>query len=151
MQFLVCLWFKDPVSTSDYMLSNGRITDKLLRTTPSISRNIPGKTKQKKKTKNIGSISDLVEFRTSRLLHMESNTFYSKFGEYHNHLSTQDGTEKHRVMKHAVKAKNVTVWSPAVRNVLSKKTQQIRPALRWKSRHPIPTAKIARREMKPSI
>jgi len=48
----------------------------------------------KKNTKNIGLVGDLVKFRTGILPHMESNTFYSKFGEYHNHLSTQDGTEK---------------------------------------------------------
>jgi len=44
--------------------------------------------------KNIGLVGDLVKFRTSILPHMENNTFYSKFGEHHNHLSTQDGTEK---------------------------------------------------------
>lgn len=53
---------------------------------------------------------------------MESYTFYRKFGECHNHLSTQDGAEKNRAIKPADKARNVTVWSPAVRDVLSKKT-----------------------------
>jgi hypothetical protein len=92
MQFLVCLWFKDPVNTSDYMLSNGRITDELSRTTPLIPRNISGKT-FKKSVKNIGLVGDLVKFRTSIPPHMESNTFCRKFGKYHNHLSTQDVTE----------------------------------------------------------
>jgi len=53
---------------------------------------------------------------------MESNTFYSKFGEYHKPLSTQDGTEKNWEINPPDKERNVTVCSPAVRNVVSKKT-----------------------------
>jgi hypothetical protein len=61
-------------------------------TTQLISRNIPGKIL--KNHKNIGLVGDLVKFRTSIFRRMESNTFYSKFCEYHNHLSTKEGNEK---------------------------------------------------------